>query len=156
MAIDMRPAAPELPVHEVVGHVESLQVCPGHREPMRPVESVAALADRGLEGDAHNRTRGRRQVLLMDAETLEAFRLEFGTIKENITTRGLAVNQLTHGQRLQIGATVVLEVTGSCEPCFRMDEIRPGLQGLLIGKRGMLARIVRGGTIHRGDAIALL
>jgi MOSC domain-containing protein YiiM len=92
----------------------------------------------------------------MDAETLEAFQLEFGTIKGNITTRGLAVNQLTHGQRLQIGATVVLEVTDPCEPCFRMDEIQPGLQALLVGKRGMLARILTGGTIHRGDPITLL
>ena len=156
MAIELRPVAPELPAHEVVGQVESLQVCPGHREPMRPVESVEAVAEHGLVGDAHNRPRGSRQVLLMDAETLEAFHLEFGTIKENLTTRGLAVNQLTHGQRLQIGATVVLEVTDPCEPCFRMDEIQPGLQALLVGKRGMLARILTGGIIRRGDPIALL
>jgi MOSC domain-containing protein YiiM len=123
---------------------------------MRPVESVEAVAERGLVGDAHNRPRGSRQVLLMDAETLEAFHLEFGTIKENLTTRGQAVNQLTHGQRLQNGATEVQEVTDPCEPCFRMDEIQPGLQALLVGKRGMLARILTGGIIRRGDPIVLL
>ena len=156
MAIDVRPGAPELPVNEVVGHVASLQLCPGHREPMRPVDSVEALADGGLAGDAHSRARGKRQVLLMDAETLEAFHLEFGMIKENITTRGLAVNQLLPGQRLQVGPSVVLEMTVPCEPCFRMDEIRPGLQALLVGKRGMLAHVITGGTIRRGDPITLL
>lgn len=156
MAIDMQPMAPELPAYEVVGQIESLQVCPGHRKPMHSVESVEALAGRGLVGDDHSRDRGNRQVLLMDAETLEAFHLDFGVIKENITTRGLAVNQLTHGQRLQIGETMVLEVTAPCEPCFRMDEIRPGLQALLIGKRGMLGRVITGGIIHRGDPIILL
>jgi MOSC domain-containing protein YiiM len=156
MATDVRSVAPDLPANEVVGQIESLQICPGHREPMQPVESVEALAERGLQGDAHNRPRGTRQVLLMDAETLEAFHLGFGVIKENITTRGLAVNQLTHGQRLQIGDTVVLEITDPCEPCFRMDEIQPGLQALLVGKRGMLARIITGGMLHRGDPITLL
>ncbi len=156
MTLDMRPAAAELPVNEVVGQIASLQLCPGHREPMRPVETVEAQAGRGLVGDDHDRDRGKRQVLLMDAETLEAFQLDFGTIKENITTRGLAVNQLQNGQRLQIGATVVLEITGPCDPCFRMDEIRPGLQSMLIGKRGMLACILTGGTIHQGDLIMLL
>jgi MOSC domain-containing protein YiiM len=156
MATEMRAVASGLPANEVVGQIESLQICPGHREPMRPVESVEALVERGLEGDAHNRPRGNRQVLLMDAETLEAFHLAFGVVKENITTRGLAVNQLTTGQRLQIGETVVLEMTGLCEPCFRMDEIRPGLQAMLVNKRGMLARIITGGTLRRGDPITLL
>lgn len=156
MTLDVRPVAAELPVNEVVGQIASLQVCPGHRQPMRPVAEVEAQAGRGLVGDDHDRARGKRQVLLMDAETLEAFHLDFGLIKENITTRGLAVNQLQNGQRLQIGETVVLEINGVCDPCFRMDEIRPGLQSMLVGKRGMLASIITGGTIRQDDPIMLL
>jgi MOSC domain-containing protein YiiM len=37
-----------------------------------------------------------------------------------------------------------------------MDEIRPGLQTELDGRRGMLARVVRGGEVASGDEIELL
>jgi MOSC domain-containing protein YiiM len=43
-----------------------------------------------------------------------------------------------------------------CDPCSRMDEIRPGLQTELDGRRGMLARVVRGGEVAAGDEIELL
>jgi MOSC domain-containing protein YiiM len=119
---------------------------------MREVESAVALADQGLEGCRHGRTGSRRQVLLMDCETLESFSLPPGQIKENITTSGLRVNDLAKGQRLAIGKAV-LEVTGPCEPCSRMDEIRMGLQQELYGRRGTLCRVIEGGRIQRGDTI---
>ena len=90
----------------------------------------------------------------MDGETLESFGLQPGQIKENITTSGLCVNDLAKGQRLAIGQSV-LEVTGPCEPCARMDEIRMGLQQELYGQRGILCRVIEGGRIQRGDTIQL-
>jgi MOSC domain-containing protein YiiM len=36
-----------------------------------------------------------------------------------------------------------------------MDEIRMGLKGELVGRRGMLARVVSGGSIAVGDRITL-
>jgi MOSC domain-containing protein YiiM len=43
-----------------------------------------------------------------------------------------------------------------CDPCSRMDEIRPGLQAELDGRRGMLARVVRSGEVSAGDVVELL
>jgi MOSC domain-containing protein YiiM len=43
-----------------------------------------------------------------------------------------------------------------CDPCSRMDEIRPGLQEELEGRRGMLARVVQTGDVAVGDEIRLL
>jgi MOSC domain-containing protein YiiM len=37
-----------------------------------------------------------------------------------------------------------------------MDEIRPGLQDELDGKRGMLARVVESGEVAAGDEVQLL
>jgi MOSC domain-containing protein YiiM len=34
-----------------------------------------------------------------------------------------------------------------------MDDIRPGLKLKLRGRRGLLCRVVEGGTIRRGDRI---
>jgi MOSC domain-containing protein YiiM len=90
----------------------------------------------------------------MDIETLDLLDLRPGEIKENITTRGLRVQELRRGQRLRIGGAI-LEVTVHCSPCKRMDDIRPGLEQGLRGRRGMLCRVVEGGSIRVGDTIEL-
>jgi MOSC domain-containing protein YiiM len=92
---------------------------------------------------------------LVESETLADFRLQSGEIKENITTRGIDLSELKPGARLQIGETVLLEVTGPCAPCHRMDEIRQGLQAELQGRRGVNARVHIGGKICTGDEIVL-
>ena len=140
-------------------YIVSLQLCVGHREPMSSVESASVIAGFGIEGDRHATDEGlrkARQVLLMDEETLQASGLARGDVRENITTSGLDPTFLQEGQRLALGGQVVLQITGPCAPCARMDEIRPGLREELEGRRGMLASVVRGGTIRAGDAISML
>jgi MOSC domain-containing protein YiiM len=122
------------------------------RLPMEEVAEVRALEDSGLEGCAHARTGSPRQVLLMDSETLELMELSPGIIRENITTRGINVNGLETGQRLQVGAAQ-LEVSMVCTPCDMLEKIRPGLRRELRGRRGMLCRVTAGGLIRNGDRI---
>jgi MOSC domain-containing protein YiiM len=122
------------------------------RLPMEEVAEVRALEDSGLEGCAHARTGSPRQVLLMDSETLELMELSPGIIRENITTRGINVNGLETGQRLQVGAAQ-LEVSMVCTPCDMLEKIRPGLRRELRGRRGMLCRVTAGGLIRDGDRI---
>lgn len=141
------------------GRVVSLQVCVGHREPMRVVRNASLIAGLGIEGDRHAVSEGvrtARQVLLMDEETLGSLGLTHGQVRENITTSGIELGSLTEGQTLALGVEVVLKVTGRCAPCARMDEIRPGLKQELEGRRGMLASVVRGGTLKVGDAVRVL
>src|SRR5437868_14912905 len=114
------------------------------RQPMREVESVMALMDVGLEGCRHRKRGGKRQVLLMNSETLEALALRPGQIMENITTKGVALSELAAEQRLELGGAV-FEVIGPCEPCSRMDEIRGGLRKELKDRRGILCSIIEGG-----------
>ena len=139
--------------------IVSLQLCVGHREPMETPESVNVIAGLGIEGDRHATDEGvrkARQVLLMDEETLEAFGLAHGEVRENITTSGIDLAAKPAGAKLALGDEVVLKITGPCAPCARMDEIRPGLRLELDGKRGILASVVRGGTIRVGDSIRVL
>ena len=140
--------------------VAGLHIAPGHFQDMKSLETVEAITDRGIAGDRYGKkagaNRSKRQVLLMDNETLQELGLTPGTIRENITTQGLPLNSLRPGQRLEIGPQVVLEVTEPCEPCQRMDEIRQGLQEQLDGRRGMLAWVVQGGMLSVGDAISVL
>ena len=141
------------------GRIVSIQLCVGHRDPMASVDSANVIAGFGIEGDGHATSEGvrtARQVLLMDEETLETFRLGHGEVRENITTSGVDLYSIEQGRHLALGDDVVLEITGHCAPCARMDEIRPGLKDQLEGKRGMLGTVVQGGAIAVGDAIRAL
>jgi len=119
---------------------------------MREVEEARIVADFGIEGCAHGRLGSKRQVLLMDQESLDAMELEPGVVRENITTEGLAVNALPLGLRLRIGEAV-LEVTSVCTPCDQMEKIRPGLRREVRGRRGMLCKVLEGGVVRVGDRI---
>jgi MOSC domain-containing protein YiiM len=119
---------------------------------MLEAETVEVVADLGFVGCAHARKNGNRQVLLVDKETLDAMELRPGVIRENITTEGLNVNGLASRQRLRIG-TVLLQVSAVCTPCDQLEKVRPGLRREMYGRRGMLCRVLEGGTIRAGDAI---
>ena len=125
---------------------------PKKHYPMEELQEVRAVREVGFEGCAHARPGGKRQVLLVDRETLEAMNLTPGILRENITTDGLNVNGLEAGQQLRIGETR-MEVSIVCTPCDEMEKIRQGLRKELWGRRGMMCRVLEGGTIRRGDAI---
>jgi MOSC domain-containing protein YiiM len=118
-------------------------------------ERVQALEGVGLEGCAHARAGTKRQVLFASAEHLDALGVEYGRIRENFTIEGADVHDWPVGQRLRVGEAL-FEITMVCDPCSRMDEIRPGLQTELDGRRGMLARVVESGEVAAGDEVELL
>jgi MOSC domain-containing protein YiiM len=122
---------------------------------MEEVAQVEAIENKGLKGCIHGRPDSKRQVLLMDRETLDKFALPPGAVKENVTVKGMDFQTLAIGQRLKVGESV-LEITIPCDPCPRMDEIRMGLQQELRGQRGWLCRVVEAGTIRKGDAVAVM
>jgi MOSC domain-containing protein YiiM len=126
-----------------------------HGQPMRESEEVVAVENKGFRDCLHGRPDSKRQVLLMDAETLEAFGIAPGRVKENVTTRGLDLARLSAGQHLRVGEAL-LEVTTPCTPCRHMEEIRVGLQEALRGRRGALCRVLEPGRIRRGDRIEIV
>jgi len=122
---------------------------------MQRQTSARAITDLGLEGDAHAKKGSARQVLLIDEETLEGFGLSAGHVRENITTRGVALHSLAAGTRLRVGGAV-LEITKDCAPCEFIEDIRPGLREKMEGHRGMLARVIEGGELREGDAVEVV
>ena len=71
---------------------------PRRHAPMEELSTACAIEDSGLEGCAHARPGGKRQVLLVDVEILRSLNLTPGITRENITTEGLDVNALQVGQ----------------------------------------------------------
>jgi MOSC domain-containing protein YiiM len=137
-----------------VGEVLHLFQSQAHGEPVREFDEVLAVEDNGFRDCIHGRGSSKRQVLLMDSETLAEFGVAPGRVKENITTRGLPLRTLQLGERLRVGGAL-LEVTSPCIPCRQMEEIREGLQEAIRGRRGLLCRVVQSGPIRRGDRIEI-
>jgi len=142
-----------------IGKIVSIRLCLGSREPMKIVGKASVIAGEGIEGDRHRRSDGRRaerQILLMDRETIDRFGLRDGDVRENLTVEGLDFTKIVGGDKVSIGSDVVLRITGDCEPCARMDELRHGLRDDLEGQRGLLAYAEEGGVISSGDNISIL
>lgn len=138
-----------------MGEVARLFVAPARHRPMLEQTEVRAIANRGFEGCAHGRPGSRRQVLLVEGQTLRELGLAPGMVRENITTEGIRLDEIESGRLLRVGSAV-LEVTVPCEPCDHMDGIRLGLKDELSGRRGVLCRVIEGGLIRRGDALEVM
>ena len=139
---------------EEMPHIAAIWKSPAKRAPMEPNDSVQAVEGHGLEGCAHARAGTKRQVLFASAQHLDDLGVDYGAIKENFTVAGDDVHGWPIGQRVQVGEAE-FEITMVCDPCERMEEIRTGLQEELEGRRGMLARVVKTGTVSVGDEIRL-
>jgi len=97
---------------------------PKRRPPMEDLAEATAVHEFGLEGCAHARSGSKRQLLLMDSETVDAMDLRPGNLRENITTSGLNVNGLKLGQRPQL-VRAQLEVSAACTPVIRWRRSGP-------------------------------
>lgn len=145
------------------GEVLWIGLRPGHRLPVESVDGAEAIPGNGLVGD---RFRGRgeestRQVTLIQAEHLAAVGsflgggpVDPGLVRRNIVVSGLNLLALKD-KRFRIG-DAVLEYTGLCHPCSRMEEaLGPGGYNAMRGHGGITARVIEGGLIRVGDAVSV-
>ena len=73
-------------------------------------------------------------------------------LRRNLVTTCINLVALKR-RRFRIGSAL-LEATGECAPCSRMeDEFGPGGYNAVRGRGGLTARIIKGATISIGDAI---
>jgi len=153
------------------GRIEAIYLRPQRGVASLKVEAAEAIERRGLAGDrtalrASAATDGhKRQVTLIQAEHLPLIGLWTARevhgidLRRNLVVSGvnlLAQYALFADQPLQvrIGADVVIEITGPCDPCSKMEALLgPGGYNAMRGHGGTTARVLRGGMLEVGDAV---
>jgi MOSC domain-containing protein YiiM len=152
------------------GKLEAIYLRPARGEPCRQVSTVQAIAGKGLEGDRasqkplHNLLGSKRQITLIQAEHLSVLSsllnkpIDAITLRRNLVISGinlLATKGLFKDQPMQlIIGEVILEITGPCEPCSKMEELLgQGGYNAMRGHGGMTARVIQGGKLDVGDAL---
>ena len=136
--------------------------------PMETLERVTVTAAEGVHGDfrgarASLKPSRKRQVSLVEAECVVAALGEAGAVvdwsdcRRNLLIQGLRLPR-EEGLRVQIGQSLVLEITGECEPCERMDSLHNGLRAAMTPdwRGGFLGRVIEDGEIAVGDEIRIL
>ncbi len=132
--------------------------------PRAPVTSqqTVSVVDGGIAGDHHCRPGRKRQVTILQQEHLQAVAAllnsdppDPGQLRRNVVVAGISVSSLRHC-RFRIG-TAVLEGSGSCPPCSRMEEnLGPGGYAAMLGHGGITATVHTSGTISCGDLVEVL
>ena len=138
-------------------------VCTSHKKGIvkREQKKVVLKENFGIEDDAHAGD-WHRQVSLLAGESIDIVKetlptLKNGAFAENIITRGLDLTKLLVGDRLQIGDTIVLEITQIGKECHNSGcAIKKATGNCIMPKEGLFSIVVTGGTISGADEIQIV
>ncbi len=144
------------------GRLDWIGIRPSHHDTIIMPKSATLITDRGIEGDhSANRTGKKRQITLLQAEHLSviATLLNKSKVNPEQLRRNLLVSRINvlslKDQIFSIG-NCILEGTGPCHPCSRMEEaLGRGGYNAMRGHGGITARILSGGIITIGDEVLI-
>ncbi|QJD94390.1 MOSC domain-containing protein [Mucilaginibacter robiniae] len=142
------------------GTVCWIGVRPKRKAAIQTLTQTEAITQQGITGDHYAGTLGsKRQVTLIQQEHLDAIAsvmriqpLSPELLRRNIVTKG--INLLALKDKTFWVEDALLEYTGECHPCSRMEEnLGPGGYNAVRGHGGITARILQGGPIKIGSTI---
>lgn len=138
--------------------------------PMQSISVAKLESGEGIVGDRYHLQAGTFSgklkqgglddwhVTLIEAEEIDEFaksaeiELEYGDLRRNIVTRNVRLNALV-GQQFRIGDVLLMGIR-LCEPCaYLATLVSPRVLPELVGRAGLRASIITGGSISPGDGI---
>lgn len=135
------------------------------RGAMETLDHAEVTVEQGIRGDFRGSLkpgRNKRQVTVLGAEAWYQALRELGTAmpweqrRVNLLVEGLTLER-SEGARIVFDSGLVLEVTGECDPCSRMEEVAPGLKAVLLPhwRGGVTTRVLESGPIQVGDSVRI-
>ena len=147
--------------------IETIRAYPEKGAAGRELSEAHFVANFGLEGDFHA-VGGERQVSLFIAEIRDEIQSQkesghedsgpeirglcFSRFRENITIRGLDMDALAPGTRLEIGEAV-LEITGETKRCHEECPLYETGKLCALAGRSLFAKVVKSGIVCVGDRV---
>ncbi|MEM9160663.1 MAG: MOSC domain-containing protein [Verrucomicrobiota bacterium] len=126
---------------------------------VQEVEQVECVEGKGLKGDRFfdYRDNFKGQITFFAREVIEEVATRTGiqnidasSFRRNIVTSGVDLNELI-GSEFEIDG-VRFSGVEECAPCFWMNEaVGEGVEDLLKGRGGLRCRILKSGTLTRGE-----
>ena len=126
----------------------------------KTVVKVDLKENYGIEGDAHASEKWHRQISLLALESIKkmqnmGLKVKAGDFAENITTQGIDLPSLPIGTKIIIGEDVEVEVSQIGKVCHTRCAIYNQAGDCVMPKEGIFAKVLKGGTIKKGDKIAI-
>jgi len=132
---------------------------------METLDHAEVTVEQGVHGDFRGSLkpgRNKRQVTVIAAEgwrdalcELEAS-VPWEQRRVNLLVEGLPLEE-SAGALLRFDSGLVLEVTGECDPCSRMEEVAPGLKAVLLPhwRGGVTTKVIQSGPVRVGDNVRI-
>jgi MOSC domain-containing protein YiiM len=143
----------------MMGYIEAICISEEKGTVKQEISTAVLRPDWGIEGDAHA-GNWHRQVSLLAGESIDGVRemipeLERGAFAENLIIRDMDLRELTVGTQLEVGASIVLEITQIGKECHNRCAILAITGDCIMPREGLFAKVVRGGSLDPGDSILI-
>ena len=147
-----------------MAEVLKLGITENSNQPIKEVNSIEVLANKGIVGDRHFQEFNDpyNQLSLIESENIDYYNTKFGLnipyldFRRNVITKGIQLNDLV-GKKLSIG-TVEIEAIDLCRPCRHLTEMlnQDNVLKEFLRKGGIRCQILSSSHINVGDKIEIL
>ena len=147
-----------------MAEVLKLGITANSNKPIKEVDSIEVLANKGVVGDRHFQDFNDpyNQLSLIESENIDNYNIRFGLnipyidFRRNVITKGVQLNDLV-GKKLKVG-NVELEAIDLCRPCRHLTEMlnQDNVLKEFLRKGGLRCQILSSSNINIGDKIEIL
>ena len=147
-----------------MGAVLKLGIAKNNNQPIKEVNSIEVLTNKGIIGDRHFHEFNDpyNQLSLIESENIDDYNIRFGLnipyidFRRNVITKGIRLNDLV-GKKLKVGS-VELDAIDLCRPCRHLTEMlnQKNVLKEFLRKGGIRCQILSSSNIHVGDKIELI